>query len=160
MIDQTRLKQVLDYLPLAGLFIWNNPTNRRVKKGSQAGTICSDGYVAITIDGQKYMAHRLAYLYMVGSMPEDQIDHIDRDRANNKWQNIRSCSPRENQRNTKVRLNNTSGFSGVTWHKDRNRWRARIHNNEGVEVSLGSFVKKQDAINARLKAEGVFGYIL
>ena len=99
MITQTRLKELLNYDPISGIFTWKTSRGGR-KPGSIAGTKCiHKGYITIQIDGTLYRAHRLAFLYMIGRLPEDQVDHIDRCKDNNAWSNLRECTQAENQLN-------------------------------------------------------------
>jgi hypothetical protein len=77
MITQNRLKEVLSYDKDTGIFIWIKPTSRRVTKNSKAGVIYATKYIAIAIDKKRYAAHRLAWLYVHGKFPDNNIDHID-----------------------------------------------------------------------------------
>ena len=151
MITQELLKELLHYDPLSGIF--TNKVNRgtRAIKGEQAGHVDTQGYVIINIDYKKYAAHRFAYLYMTGDFPKNDIDHIDHNKSNNKWSNIRSVSIGDNSKNLPKRKDNTSGFTGVSWSKNRNRWRAEITVNKKI-VRLGEFFDLSDAINARKQA--------
>ncbi len=84
-----------------------------------------------------------------------EIDHIDGNGLNNKWSNLRSVSHSINAKNQKKHKNNTSGNSGVTFRKDSNKWRARIMVND-KSISLGTFLKKEDALSARIEAENKY----
>ena len=106
-------------------------------------------------DGKLYLAHRLAWLYVHGSFPEHHIDHINRDRADNRISNIREATPAENRQNASLQRNSTSGFSGVSWTKRERRWRARIVVNSR-EIGLGYFVDKQSAADAYAEAKKQF----
>lgn len=99
----------------------------------------------------RYYVHRLIWVYMTGQQP-DEIDHIDGNEQNNVWSNLRSVPHRTNGKNQRLHNTNTSGSSGVTYRKDSMRWRARIMVND-KQINLGSFINKNDAINARIKAE-------
>lgn len=90
MITQQRLKELFEYTPDTGLFI------RKIRVGNQiagniAGSLKKDGYVYIKIDSKPYKAHRLAFLYMEGYMPEE-VDHINRDCSDNRWCNLRASN--------------------------------------------------------------------
>lgn len=142
MVTVDRLRQVLNYNPETGVFIWKIPTGKRTKVGSVAGSIRKDGYRPIKVDGHRYLAHRLAWLYQTGEWPTDVIDHINGDPSDNRIANLREASRFQNQQNQGVRKNNTSGFKGVSL--SRGRWCAeiRVH---GKKKSLGSFDTPEEA---------------
>lgn len=120
MITQEELRSILEYSPLTGEFTWlQRKVKNQVKVGDKAGTTQKDGYVQIGIDNKKYHAHRLAWLYTFGVSPREQIDHVDGNPSNNKLGNLREVSPTENQRNQKMKSNNTSGITGVTLQRKR-----------------------------------------
>ena len=86
MISQGELKEVLEYNPDTGVFIWRKPNGNRVKVGNVAGNKSVNGYIRIKIK-KEYLAHRLAYLYMIGNFPENDIDHINHIKDDNRWVN-------------------------------------------------------------------------
>lgn len=140
MISQTRLKELLEYEPSTGLFIWLKRTSNRTHVGAVAGGTCKGtGYIQIQVDGKNELAHRLAWLYMTGDAPTSHLDHRDGCRVNNKWDNIRIASRSENMRNKSIQSNNTVGLKGVSPARSgKNKWRARI--SDGVRQSLiGTF---------------------
>jgi len=94
---------------------------------------------------------------MTGKLPEDQIDHINGDPTDNRWENLRDVTNKENQMNRKLGSNNTSGFVGVYWDNSHDRWRSQIWHNS-KKVNIGSFKNKQDAIEARKQANIKYGY--
>ena len=151
MITQELLKELLHYDPLSGIFTNKVNRGKRAFKGEQTGHLNTDGYIVLGIDNKKYKAHRLAYLYMTGEFPKHQIDHIDHNKSNNKWSNIRSVSIVDNSKNLPKRKDNKSGFTGVFWRKDRNKWLSRITVNKKI-IRLGEFFDLSDAINARKQA--------
>jgi len=153
MLTHERLKQLLSYDPLSGQFSWITTCVgrfKRVKKGKIAGHILPNGYVSIGVDGEQYLAHRLAFFFVNGIWPPHQMDHIDHVRNNNKWENLRAVSSRQNAQNRSLRSDNKSGKSGVHW--TNNRWRSCIWH-EGKSIYLGNFDSKEAAIDARLSAE-------
>src|ERR1044071_2910394 len=125
-LTQQRLRELLSYNPEMGEFWWNhNPAwracmNARMAK-KPAGTIHSFGYRILRIDGKLYRAGRLVWLYMTGEWPE-VIDHIDLDRANDKFNNLRDATYSQNGQNKRKQSNNTSGYKGVTYHKAAGKW--------------------------------------
>jgi hypothetical protein len=120
-----RLRELLEYDPETGVFLWKTRTSNRVKIGSVAGTKHGKGYVSISCDGKRYMAHRLAWLYVHGQFPEEQIDHINGVRDDNRLCNLRCVSSAENQMNMKLDKRSSSGITGVHWHKLTGKWHAR-----------------------------------
>lgn len=129
MLTQERLKELLNYDQETGVFTWQVSNHNSIKAGSIAGTI-SHGYIRIKILNSSYRAHRLAWLYMTGSWPIDQIDHIDGNKQNNSFINIRQASHSQNQRNKPIQKNNNSGYKGVTWHKRLQKWQAQLRHNK------------------------------
>jgi len=113
--------------------------------GKQAGYIGKDGYRTIRIDGVNYSAHRLAWLYVHGEWPSTEIDHIDRDRANNALSNLRVASHSSNCVNKRVL--SASGYKGVTWHRGVGKWQAQIERGGKVHY-LGVFDDKLEAAEA------------
>jgi hypothetical protein len=153
---QERVKEILEYSPDTGAFIWKISNSNRVKVGAKAGTLMNTGYISIGIDGPQYLAHRLAFLYVNGTLPSE-IDHIDHNPANNAISNLRAVSHTANGRNQKFRCTNTSGVIGVGWDKSRGAWQARIRHDNRI-VHLGRFKNIEDAAKAREKAEQEYGY--
>lgn len=154
MITQKELKEILEYDPDTGGFVWINPKPRSgLKPGDKAGYQQKSGYVCIRINGKGYKAHRLAYLYMVGVFPDDQLDHRNRVRHDNSWDNLRDSTPLFNQRNRTTNKNNTSGISGVVWREKRGGfWECWIKT-EGVKKYLGLSIDKFEAACIRKSAE-------
>tara|TARA_R110000868_G_scaffold74441_1_gene215305 strand:- start:1852 stop:2367 length:516 start_codon:yes stop_codon:yes gene_type:complete len=161
MLTQERLKELLHYDPLTGLFTRLVPTGGRGKVGDVAGCVKVDrngkSYRQIVIDYKTYLAHRLAFLYMNGELPTDQVDHEDGAGLNNIWTNLRHATNQENGKNQRLQAANTSGQTGVGWHKREKKWRARIKL-EGIDNHLGYFIDKDGAIAARKAAEIIHGF--
>ena len=151
-MDVARLKDLMYYNPDLGIFTWL----KGVKKGKKAGTRESSGYIKIKIDGKDYKAHRLAFLYMYGFMP-DEIDHINHDKTDNRILNIRSVTHAENCKNLKKSKNNTSGLNGISYDKTNNLWRSRITVN-GKAIYLGRRRSFFDACCLRKSAENKYGF--
>lgn len=80
----------------------------------------------ICLDNRLYLAHRLGYLYVHGEFPSEKLDHIDRDKTNNRVQNLRPATHKQNSENKGIQANNTSGYKGVSWSKQRSKWVAVI----------------------------------
>ncbi len=150
------LKQQLEYSPDTGNFTWRIRKRRRsgfTKIGQSAGHF-KEGYLRIIVDAKSYRAHRLAWVFMTGSLPplKYEIDHINGVRADNRWCNLRMVTRTQGNMNRKKFKNNTSGFKGVSFNRVLNKWRAGI-NKDKKFIFLGNYKKIEDAINARLKAE-------
>ena len=162
MITQDELKSVLTYDENTGIFRWKEDNKfSRIKSGTKAGFIHVHGYVKICINRKSYMAHRLAWLYVYGYMPET-IDHINRIRYENQISNLRPCTRSENNYNSKIRSDNTSGIKGVHWVNQHKKWAAKIYVNK-ESISLGyhtDFFEACCAIqSARNKYHGEFAHL-
>jgi len=146
-LTQDRLKELLDYDPETGEFVWKI-SKRGIRAGSVAGTLKPIGYICIRVDGKLYRAHRLAWLYTYGYFPENQIDHLNGIRDDNRITNLREVSQFCNMQNQKTRSDNTSGFPGVCWRKQRRKWKAQIQI-QGKRYGLGYYDTALDAALAR-----------
>jgi hypothetical protein len=122
-----------------------------VKPGDVAGHLTAQGYWRISVDGRRYLAHRLAWLYVHGEWPAAQIDHVDLDKSNNRFANLREATNAQNKANTRARKDNTSGFKGASWDKRSGRWRARICV-VGKDSHLGFFDSAETAHAAYCQA--------
>jgi len=153
-LTQDRLKEMLCYNDVTGVFTWRISIGR-VSAGSVAGRIVANRYRIIKIDKNNYLAHRLAFLYITGSMPKnevDHIDHIDHDRDNNCFKNLRDVTRSENAKNMSIPSNNVSGITGVSWHRLKEMWRSQITSDRKI-IHLGLFLDKWDVICSRKSAE-------
>lgn len=154
-ITQEYLKEHMLYDPITGSLTWLKH-RKSTKVGTQVGHLADKGYYRLRIGGVQTGVHRLIWLYQTGTFP-DQVDHIDHDRSNNAWSNLREVNYTGNARNMSKSKRNTSGVVGVSFDKSRNKWRASI----GVEGSLkhlGMYESKEDAVYARKQAEIREGY--
>lgn len=146
-VSQSDLKRLLRYDPETGVFTWLvKPWKGRVNVGDTAGTVRPDGYVIIRIAQRRYRAHRLAFLYMTGEMPPSEVDHIDGNRGNNAWLNLRPAEPFENQQNKSIRRDNKSGYAGVSRYRNGG-WQAHIKL-QGRNIYLGRFKTPEAARDA------------
>jgi hypothetical protein len=150
-LTQERLMHLLHYDPLTGEFTWM-VSQGRVLRGQPAGCLRDDGYLRIRVDGQEYMAHRLAIFYMTGAFPPDDADHKNRVRLANHWENLRPATRAQNCANRSVTAANTSGVVGVHWDRPRKKWCARIKV-FGKTKMLGRFESLEDATRVRKAAE-------
>ena len=151
-ITQKKIMELFYYDQDTGIFTNKHSGKGKSGKGKGAGYYRHDGYVIVHIDGKNYLGHRLAWLYVYGYLPENNIDHIDGNPRNNVITNLREVSQQCNLRNSGNRKDNTSGVRGVNWDKLNNRWLARININ-GIGKNLGRYNKFRDAVKARLSEE-------
>lgn len=154
-IAASYVNSVLSYDPAYGVFKWLVDVGRygRIKAGSEAGGIDSNGYVLIRLLGHRYSAHRLAWFYVFGQWPKEQIDHINGCRSDNRIDNLRPASHLLNAQNIhRLQSNNTSGFMGVSWHKGTKRWVAQMWINR-KNTTLGYFADPAEAGAAYIEAK-------
>jgi hypothetical protein len=152
MLDAEAVRQLLEYDPTTGEFTWikREGDTRGVHiwntrfAGKMAGRISSYGYREIAISSRLYKAHRLAWIYMTGEWPTDQIDHIDGDRLNNRLVNLRPATREQNAHNCRRHRDNKTGFKGVAFYKPTGKFHAVIAS-YGKKFSLGYFPTPEDA---------------
>ena len=146
-----RLEELFDYQPESGLF-FRKQKNSRAKAGSIAGHIKDNGYIAINVDGGKYHAHRLAWIYINGCEPSGDIDHIDGDRTNNRISNLRNVSRSTNLENIKKAKshNKSTGILGA--YPSGNGFTSKIQV-KGKTYHLGSFKTVEQASTAYMEAK-------
>lgn len=133
------LKEVLHYDKETGVFRWRHERRGgRIKPWTRAGAHDHRGYEVIWVKGKTRYAHRLAWLYMTGEWPNEQIDHINMQTSDNSWLNLRHADCRQNQWNVGLRVDNTSGIKGVYLQKSTGKWIAQIKEN-GRSHYLGTF---------------------
>lgn len=160
MLTQSRLKELLHYDEETGIFTRiKEVCGKREYIGKVAGTLNKRGYFQIHIDYKIYTNHRLAWLYMNGEFPKKgiHIDHIDRNKTNNSYKNLRLASPTQNLQNKEfARIDNlTSKTLGVCWYKRDSTWQAEICVNK-KRIFLGRFKNLEDAKNAYLEAKKIY----
>lgn len=152
-LTQDEVKKRLNYNPKTGIFTWNEVVvPSPVKVGDIAGGHDKDGYVQIWIRDKVYFAHRLAFLYYHGYLPENDVDHINRNKSDNRIDNLREVSRSCNMQNSRVADRNTSGYKGVSLCKASNKWSAYITVNY-KQYSLGKYKSPLEAALARITAE-------
>lgn len=150
-LTQERLIELLHYNKETGIFTRRIGVAGGGKAGSIAGYL-NKGYVTIGIDYRRYHAHRLAWLYVYGYIPESEIDHIDKIRHHNWITNLREVSHQCNIRNTGNFSHNSSGVKGIIWCKPNKNWRVTINVN-GKQIQIGMFTNFCEAVCARLAVE-------
>jgi hypothetical protein len=154
MVTQDRLKELLEYDCGSGNLFWRE-SRKRIVAGAVAGAVLKDGYVCIRLDGVRYIAQKLIWLYTTGAFPTKEIDHINRDRADNRLVNLREVTHAENMQNRSYTCRSISKMKGVTLYARTGKWRAQICVN-GNAKHLGYFRSKEDASAAYTKAADLF----
>lgn len=148
-LDAKLAREILDYDPHTGVFVWKKRLAQRVKIGDVAGRSMGR-YRALHIGGRDYAAHRVAWLYVYGVWPPEQVDHINLDGHDNRISNLRLATPGQNQQNKRVGKNNRSGYKGVCQYQGR--WRAEIMA-QGKKMALGCFDSAEEASAAYVAAK-------
>lgn len=144
MLTQSRLKELLDYDPLTGVFTYKT-LRGRMTAGSRAGSPNAYGYYGIKIDKKLYLSHVLAWLHVHGVFPLGHIDHIDHDRANNSIENLRDVTRMGNLQNQiKSHSDNKTGFLGVSLKKRSGKYLAQIQVAKKV-IFIGHFDTPEEA---------------
>lgn len=155
-LTQKALKESLYYDPETGIFTRKIKANT-AKVGDIAGGKTAVGYIAISVRGKGYLAHRLAFLYMEGIFPTDQIDHINHNKSDNRWSNLCHVTNTTNHHNLGKRITNTSGVTGVSWGSCHGKWEAYI--TVGLKrYNLGIYDDLVSAARKRAEAEIEFGF--
>lgn len=151
MITAERLRQLVHYCPETGIFT-HLENNRRKKAGMTAGSLRKDGYIYIMIGGVRALAHRFAWLYMTGSWPINEIDHIDGNKINNSFSNLRDVDRSVNTQNqNRAKTTNKLGLLGVS-ELPSGKFKACI-TLRGKRTYLGVFNNPHDAHQVYLKAK-------
>ena len=156
-MNQQELKKLLHYDQESGVFTWRVSPCPAVAVGDVAGSIHHSGYRYIRVHRTGYAAHRLAWLYVHGKFPPEEIDFLDHDRDNCAISNLRCASKAENALNLSLAKNNTSGRVGVNYHTRKRLWRAEIRCGK-LYRHLGYFELIADAARARADAEVRLGF--
>lgn len=152
LMDADYLRSIMDYSSETGVFTWRHRdgvsrrTNMRFA-GKESGSTRGDGYVIICIDYKSFMAHRLAWRWMTGDDPVQEIDHIDGNTSNNRFSNLRIVTHAQNIHNSARFRKSTSGVKGVSWDKRDSKWVAHICVS-GKQTSLGYYSTIEAAADA------------
>lgn len=174
VVSPNVLRDLVHYEPDTGALIWKPrgatqfsgsgrqtaEHNCAIWNGKYAGTpafnhVRSNGYLGGKLRGRNYKAHRFAWAVFFGEWPTHDIDHINRDRADNRLVNLRAATRSENLRNTGLGHRNRSGVTGVSWARERAQWNAKIGVN-GKQVNLGYFDTLEQAVEARRSGEALY----
>ena len=172
-----RISEIIHYEPESGHMVWKprTPDMFNPKGQLSAASLCGSfntrfagtkaldcldkptGYKCGNIFRKRHQAHRVLWALTYNEWPEFDIDHINGIRHDNRIANLRAVSRSENLKNVRLRDENTSGFTGVHWAEDRNKWRAEICS-DGVKIKIGSFDTLEEAVRAREEANVRHGF--
>lgn len=145
-LTQEQVMAALNYDPATGIFR-RRAASGGASAGSVAGTFDGRGYRQIRVAGKKYLAHKLAWIYVYGEWPSKHLDHVNRIKDDNRISNLREVTRSQNGQNRGIQKNNTSCYRGVCWDTGIMRWRARIGLN-GKRTFLGYFDTAEAAYEA------------
>ena len=171
-------REAYEYDPATGEFYWkvrprehfkNQNAWTRFNRHTAGKPVClvydKEGYRLLRMTYHsaenprlEFKAHRVAWFLHYGEMPEGQLDHINRDEADNRIANLRLATPSENQRNKRLHRRNTSGATGISFRECIGKWRAEIRI-ERKRLHLGCFDSLEAAIAARRQAEAESGFL-
>ena len=144
-ISYEKLHKMFTYNPETGLL-------KRKRNKQVVGTLNGKGYLDVSIEGKNHRVHRVCYCMYHGYWPENDIDHINQIKTDNRIKNLREVSRSCNMRNSKLHTNSSSGVKGVSWNKQRKKWKTYITiNNKNIYV--GFFKDFDSAVMARYIAE-------
>ena len=143
------LSKLLSYDPETGHFTWI-VGRQCVRAGTRAGHLMPDGYVRIIVAGSGYYAHRLAFIITQGYCPQF-VDHINRNKSDNRISNLRGATRSQNKMNMPVRRDSTTGVRGIRYRRDRERYEAYLRVDRRC-VYLGTFLDAKSAGEAYARA--------
>ena len=157
MLTYEQANELFHYEPSSGKLTWKKVTSNRVKIGDEAGTVIrKDGYKIIRLDGKQLFVHRIVAVIIYGSLTDNMtVDHIDHNRTNNSYDNIRIVSKQVNTKNQSIQSNNFTGVAGV--YMVGNKYKAQIGSRAGKKY-LGTYKTLEEAAMARKSAEFLYGY--
>ena len=145
------IRENFHYSPETGI-LWK----RFSRYWKECGAIIGGGYLRVGVCYKAKYVHRVAFFLMTGRWAKE-IDHIDRNKSNNIWINLRECTASENKANSTKQSNNTSGYKGVHWHKRANKFRAKIQFQKKL-IHIGLFTSAEEAAAAyNTKAIELYG---
>lgn len=167
-LTQQIVRELISYDPETGVARWKPRSAKWFKEGrcspevnakwwndkfsgKEISYISRQGYIKFSLLSKHLLLHRVIWLYMTGENP-NQVDHINRNKQDNRWCNLRNVDQFENMKNLPLSKSNTSNTCGVTWHKRDKVWQSYIKVNS-KNIYLGSYKDKMDAIKARKDAE-------
>lgn len=145
------------YNPETGILYWSGDLAHPSRIGDPAGTVKPRGYLCVEIYRRPYLVHRVVWLLTYGEWPKRDIDHRDGVTSNNRISNLREATSSQNGANSRIPVNNKSGFKGVSFHSQSGKWRAAI-TIRGKRTHIGLYVLAADAGAAYVAAaQAAFG---
>lgn len=158
-MDKKLLDELFNYDELSGIVTWKKSRSPRIKLGTQVKYKNKFGYIQVRLNGKLWMLHRLIWLMKTGSFPNEEIDHIDGNRSNNSWNNLRDVSKSQNMQNRKgPDKDSNTGILGATFDKQRNKYRAQLTIN-GEKILNKIFDTAEEAGNAYTQAKENYYHI-
>lgn len=151
MLTPEELHEIFSYNPETGELFWKKKISVKCKIGKIAGGLNKNGRMIVGIGYKHYRVHRIAWAMMTGKWPENEIDHINRNPSDNRWENLREATHSQNMKNLTIPKTNKSGHKGVSWHAIGKKWQAHIKAN-GVNHYLGLFNTAEEAAKAYIEA--------
>ena len=151
--SQKDLHQLFDYSVITGKLSWK--PDRQEKKVA-ASLYQKIGYWVTRIGDGRYYTHRLIWKWVTGNDPVQVIDHINGDRQDNSWINLRDVNKSQNGLNTNHQKPNKTGYKGVYFHAQNNCFTAQIIVN-GKTKHLGCFETSEDAHAAYCQTAQSYG---
>lgn len=152
VLTQARVRELFDYDQKIGNLIRRTSQSSKNSVGDIVGYRGNNGYLYVRVDGRLYLVHRVIWMYVHGYFPEHYIDHINRDKCDNRLENLREATNKCNMRNSKLRSDNKTGITGIFLLKDRGKWLANIRVDNKTKF-LGEFIDFTEAVAHRLAAE-------
>jgi hypothetical protein len=150
LITADEARQLFHYDRDTGGLSWKTGKQGR-REDLRAGSRQTSGYLAVCVNYRTYLAHRIIWLLNFGFWPDECIDHINGDRADNRLSNLRLASKSQNGSNRGVQLNNSTGYKGVSYYKRDGSWSASIHL-DGKKRHLGYYKSPEEAHTAYCSA--------
>jgi hypothetical protein len=142
--DIEEIRKLLHYCPKTGIFTWKQKRGGKATQGMRAGTTGSRGYEMIALHKTRFRSHRLAFALVTGRWPTNEIDHINGDTSDNRWDNLREATRSQNMQNIGARKTNITGIKGISWSKGKGKWHARTRDGE-KEIHVGYYDTLQEA---------------
>lgn len=173
-LTQEIVQELLDYDPETGLFFWKERQPKWFKEGvfskernakvwnskyagKEASTLGKNGYKIISVFKKRNYAHRLAWLFTFGNLPDSHIDHINGNSIDNRIENLREVDNQENHLNMKLSIKNKSGIPGITWNVQKKKWQASIYH-KGIKYFLGYSSDLDNLTKLRREKEKLLGF--
>jgi len=150
------IRELFDYHK-DGHLVWKVPISRSTKKGDRVTYQNTMGYVVVFIENKPYYAHRIIWLWHHGYVPENNLDHINRNKSDNRIENLREVSQQCNMRNSKTNTRNKTGVKGISYDDSREKYVAQIRA-FGKNCNLGRHSDFNEAVLTRFAAEQCLGW--